>query len=142
MLPDAKKARLRFDFVVEILATDEETRTVRFLAKPNPLRYEWRTENNETHLYDKLDNLLIPEQIYRRALEGLKGMPISFEPQAIGDAAEYVRSRQPSILAFLNGQIPLQAHDDAGNRIVNGRVAISVRDGAERCEAGDYRRKK
>jgi class 3 adenylate cyclase len=96
----------RFDFVFEVLSQDDETRTVTFLAKPDPRRYEWRSVSGKNCLYDKFDDLFFPEDLVAKFIDGLKELPIDYEPQKIGDAAAYVRSRRPLILSFLHGKQP------------------------------------
>jgi len=100
---DDRLVRFRIDFVFEVISTDDESRTVRFIARPDPRRYEWRTEKGERYLYDKFDDLRFPEDILKKFAEDLKGHPINYEPQKIGDAVAYVRSRRPLILSFLKG---------------------------------------
>jgi adenylate cyclase len=101
-----RQVRFRIDFVFEVLSLDDEKQVVTFVAKPDPLRYEWRSEDGKNYLYDKFDNLLFPEDIVARFAEGLRGHPINCEPQKIGDAAAYVQSRSPMILSFLKGEHP------------------------------------
>jgi len=99
-----RQVRFRIDFVFEVRSLDDEKRIVTFLAKPNPRRYEWRSEGGKNYLYDKFDKLLFPEDIIARLAEDSIGQPIYYQPPKIGDAAEYVQSRRPMILSFLKGE--------------------------------------
>lgn len=103
---DAGSMRFRLDFVFEPISADESTLKATFVAKPDPRRYEWRREGEKTYLYDKFDRVVFPEDILAQLAEKLEGLPLYYEPQKIGDAEAYVRSRRTSILSLLNGEQP------------------------------------
>jgi class 3 adenylate cyclase len=102
----SRKVGFRIDFVLEVVSIDEKTHTVCWYAKPDPRRYEWRIVDGKRHLYDKFDHLLFPEDVLAKFAKGLKGQPLYYEPQKMRDAAEYVRSRRPMILSYLEGKQP------------------------------------
>jgi class 3 adenylate cyclase len=99
-----KKMRFRMDFVQEIVSIDEQTRTATFRLIPDPKRYEWKEGSEGRYLYDKLDNAIIPEAVFSEAIKSIKGMPIYYQPQKIGDAEQYVKSRIPFIQDRLLGK--------------------------------------
>jgi adenylate cyclase len=94
---DKKERSFRFDFVQEILSIDEDTKTVHFRLTPNPDRYEWKEDEKGRFLYDKFDKMLIPADVYRKALEQLKEQPVYYQPPLIEDSFEYIKSRIPAI---------------------------------------------
>ena len=83
---------------------DEQTRIVKFVAKPDPRRYEWKTMGNDEVLYDKFDRICFPKHIVKDMAESMSGMPIYYQPATIRDAPEYVRLRQPLIRSMLRGE--------------------------------------
>ena len=101
----SRQGYFRMDFVFEVLSVDDET-TVTLVAKPDPRRYEWRSKNGKNYLYDRFDEVLFPAALVAQLAEDMKGHPITYEPQKIGDAAKYVESRRPMILSFLKGEQP------------------------------------
>jgi hypothetical protein len=72
-------ARFRFDLIQEVLSFGDEARTVRFLLKPDPRRYETRERDGVSYMYDKFDDLWSPEKEFMRPLGGsLKDSLCSF----------------------------------------------------------------
>lgn len=118
-----QRVRFRFDFAFELISMDEDTGTVTFVAKPDPRRYERRTVGGKTWLYDKFDNLLFPQDVVEKFAEGIKGHPINYEPQRVGDAAAYVRSRRPLIESFLKGRQPPPTFTDLSDEFLRGLEA-------------------
>ena len=114
-----RPVRFRIDFVFEVISMDDETRTVRFKAKPDPRRYEWRTENGKDYLYDKFDNLRFPKEVFARFAEDLQGHAVNYEPQKIGDAVAYIEARCPLILTFLKGEQPPPSFADPSDDFLN-----------------------
>ena len=93
----------RMDFVVKVVSSDDKSKTLTLEFKPDPKRYEWREINGELGLYDKLDNVFFPEQVFVEGFNKLAGKPIYFQPQMLGDAKTYIKSRQPHIMNMLEG---------------------------------------
>ena len=118
-----KPIRFRFDFVFERLSFDEATRQIRFVAKPNPKRYEWRTKNGKKYLYDKFDDVYFPESILAKFAKDMLGQEMTFESQKIGDAIAYIRSRRPFILSMLKGEQPTPTFADPSNEFLVGHQA-------------------
>lgn len=96
----------RFDFIFENISLDEKTHTFRCTVRPDPRRYEWQSENGLDVLYDKFDNILFPKHIVKQFAESLLKHPINYEPQKIGDTAQYVKSRLTAVMTALNGDQP------------------------------------
>ncbi|HGE71729.1 TPA: adenylate/guanylate cyclase domain-containing protein [Candidatus Poribacteria bacterium] len=98
-----KKKRFRIDFVWEIKSYDEATGTYTVKLVPNPIRYELKEVEGKQCLYDKLDKLLIPKEVLLDLAKQAEGQPIYFQPEEIGNSAQYVKSRMPIIKARLQG---------------------------------------
>jgi adenylate cyclase len=114
-----RDVQFRIDLVFEIISLDEEKQIMSLVGKPDPRRYEWRSEGGKEFLYDKLDNLRFPKDIITKFLEGLEGCPVNFQPQKIRDAAAYVRSRRPMILSFLKGEQPPPTFADPSSEFLD-----------------------
>ena len=70
---DSGHVRFRMDFVFDVASMDEEARIVRFVAKPDPRRYEWRSENGRSFLYNKFDNLSMSQEDFACFIKGVEG---------------------------------------------------------------------
>jgi hypothetical protein len=100
-----EQTRFRFDLIQEVLSVDDETRTIRFLLKPDPRRYERRECDGVTYLYDKFDDLWFREKEFMASLaRQLEGQPVIFQPPRILSAADYVLARRSEIVARLEGK--------------------------------------
>ena len=104
---DDLHSRFRLDLSFEVIDYDEQSRVIRFVAKPDPRRYEWRQQDGEEFLFDRLDRMLIPKEMVAQMVAQLQGMPLGYEPQQMGDAAAYVQARRPDIRERLRGSGPL-----------------------------------
>lgn len=91
----------RMDFIQTVVSMDEKSGKVAFRIEPDPRRYEWKEVKGERCLYDKLDDVYIPEQVLLNSFKKIGGMPIYFQPQMIGDAEKYIKSRKPLIKNML-----------------------------------------
>ena len=91
------------DFVFKAISVDEKSRIVRFVAEPNPERYEWQNKDGKRFLYDKFDKILFPEEVYFSGFTKIVGQPIYYQPNKIGNATVYVESRKPLIEKRLDG---------------------------------------
>lgn len=98
-----KRYSFRMDFVQEIVSLDKESRTLTVILKPDPRRYEWKEMEGKRYLYDKFDDVYIPEQVYFESLKQIVGKPIYFQPPRIDDAEAYIKSRWPLIANMLEG---------------------------------------
>ncbi len=107
-----KEMRLRMDFVSKVLGFDEKTRKVTFELIPNPERYEWKEISGNKVLYDKLDNVCFPEEVFWKGVENLKGVPIYYQPQLIKDSREYIKERIPRIVEELKGNFAKPTFED------------------------------
>ena len=102
----------------DVISTDEESRTVTFVAKPDPRRYEWQTVKGTRYLYDKMDGLRFPEDVVKRFAEGLRDQPMCFQPAKISDAVAYVQERRPVILAMLRGEQSVPTFSDPSDEFL------------------------
>jgi class 3 adenylate cyclase len=91
-MPDLHE-NFRMDFKIEILDLDESTGTARFVLRPDPDRYEWIDDDEGRALFDRFDQLIIPEHIIEQAASNMAGIPIGYAPPEIDNAATYLRSR-------------------------------------------------
>src|SRR6266852_1138337 len=97
--------RFRFDLIQEVLSFDDETRTVKFILKPDPRRYEKREHDGVAYLYDKFDDLWFQEKEFMGSLaRQLEGQSVFFQPPRILSAADYVVARRSDIIARLEGR--------------------------------------
>ncbi|MBM1932024.1 adenylate/guanylate cyclase domain-containing protein [Sulfitobacter pseudonitzschiae] len=89
------RGRHRFDFVIQVLSTDDETQTARIQLKPDPRRYTTTTENGRRSYLDRFLKILIPEEIVHEMMcQHLIGLPISYDPPSIQSASDYANSRR------------------------------------------------
>ena len=72
-------------------------------SPPDPRRYERKKVDREQYLYDKLDKVLFPGRVLFDLEKQMAGQPIYFQPQEIGNAEQYIKSRMPIIRARLKG---------------------------------------
>jgi class 3 adenylate cyclase len=92
------------DFVQKIVSLDEKSRTFTVILEPDPRRYEWKEIEGKRCLYDKFDDVYFPEQVYFELFKQIIEIPIYFQPQKIGDAEAYIKSRRPLIADMLEGR--------------------------------------
>jgi adenylate cyclase len=107
-----KLKHFRLDFKMEVISSDETSRTLEVRLIPNPDRYEWVTHDGKKALFDKLDHLLIPEDIFFEGMKKMADIPIGYQPQLIKDASEYVLSRIDAIKSELTGNFPTPTFSD------------------------------
>jgi len=110
--------RFRVDFVQKIISIDDKTGEFIVSLEPDPRRYEWREINGRRSLYDKFDNVYIPEDVFQASLKTLKGKPIYFQPQKIDDAEAYIKSRQPIIENMLDDSEELPILEDKSEKFL------------------------
>jgi class 3 adenylate cyclase len=115
--------RFRMDFEVEIISWDEESRTFTAFFNPDPRRYEWKEINDKRYLYDGLDNLYFPEEVFREGMKLLAGQPIHFQPPRIDDAEAYIQSREPHIQAALDGHGKVPTFEDKSEEFLQSLAA-------------------
>jgi len=106
----AEKREFRMDFVQRIISFDEKSRTFKAVLDPDPQRYEWKEISGERCLYDKLDKLYIPEQVYAAAIrelsERIREKGVSLELYKIDDVEPYIKTLPPRIAQILDGTGP------------------------------------
>jgi class 3 adenylate cyclase len=98
--PDEREGRRwgRMDFKVEVLSTDDDTRTVRFQLVPDPRRYDRIEHEGEDYYFDKYLRLLIPEAIILgRAAQQLVGLPVYHLSGSIKSSSEYAAARKDAL---------------------------------------------
>jgi hypothetical protein len=101
---DREKDRsYRFDWVMEVVRTDDKTGEIEVFLTPDPGRYEWRERRGEKVLFDKFDNAYFAPEVWKSFVEQLKGFPITFEAPKMSDAHAYIGQRRSEIAAMLDG---------------------------------------
>lgn len=111
-MPD-ELIRFRFDLVHEVLSVDDETRSVRFVLKPDPRRYERRERDGKSYLYDRFDDIWLPEKEFLQSLvEQLRGQPVYFQPPKILSAHDYIAGRRSTIVSRLEGKVTAPTFED------------------------------
>lgn len=116
----SKLPRFRLDFAVKVLSSDEASGTFELALIPDPRRYEWQVMDGKQYLYDKLDHLMIPQEVFAEYAKGLEGLPIYHEPQMVGDAAAYIEGRKQAIRDMLNGVQPAPSFEDKSEEFLQG----------------------
>ena len=96
--------RCRMDFLPEIISIDDESNSLTVLLKPDPMRYEWRKADQKKYLYDKLDNILCPEQVFYDLSRQIVNHRISLQSQEIDDIPICTDFSKPFIEKVLKGQ--------------------------------------
>ncbi len=96
--------RCRMDFLPEIISIDDESNSLTVLLKPDPMRYEWRKAEQKKYLYDKLDNILCPEQVFYDLSRQIVNHRISLQSQEIDDIPICTDFSKPFIEKVLKGQ--------------------------------------
>lgn len=105
--------RLRIDLVAKAVEFDDATRTMSAVLVPDPRRYEHReNDDGKSGWYDRFDYAFIPDDVFAEAVNGMVGVPMYHQPQEIGDAAAYVRSRRAAIELALEGKVPDPTFED------------------------------
>ena len=98
------KIQFRIDLKMKVIAHDEKKHTFKFELEPDPSRYEWKEQVGKSWLYDKLDNLWIPEDGFFKFLTNyLQNRPIGCQRPQIDSAENYVKNRLPYIYEMLTG---------------------------------------
>ena len=92
------------DFLPEIISIDDESNSLTVLLKPDPMRYEWRKADRKKYLYDKLDNILCPEQVFYDLSRQIVNHRISLQSQEIDDIPICTDFSKPFIEKVLKGQ--------------------------------------
>lgn len=93
----------RMDFILETISTNDKTKTIYYIMKPNPKRYEWKTVKGKRVLYDKFDHVYFPEEVYQSMAKQIKGMTVWFQRSKIDNAEKYIKSREKSIEKMVKG---------------------------------------
>jgi class 3 adenylate cyclase len=109
---------IRIDFKLRIISLDEKSRTFTVILEPDPRRYEWIEDEKGKYLYDKFDNIYIPEEVYKKLPEQVKGMPIYFQRQKIDESESYINSRFPLIVNMLKGKESTPTFKDKSNEFL------------------------
>ncbi len=98
------RERHRFDFVSEVLSTDDATQTAQIRLKPDPRRYTSEESNGRRHYIDNFLNIAIPEDVVCEMMrQHLGGLPISYCPPTISSAANYSNSRRAMLKREIRG---------------------------------------
>jgi len=109
-LPTEKFA-FRIDFINEVTEVGKDGKISGYLI-PNPERYEWRELEGKKYLYDKFDNLAIPQEEFIKAASQLTNLPIYYTPPDIQDTRAYLESKRSKINEFLDSKETKCEHSD------------------------------
>lgn len=94
----------RMDFQIEVVQTDEATRTATFRLIPDPRRYERVTIDGEPHYIDKYLRTAISEKLMINVCASqAKGLPLYALSANIESAPEYAASRKAALDSELQG---------------------------------------
>jgi adenylate cyclase len=115
--------RYRLDFVQELVEVNESSRTFVVILKPNPVRYEWRDVEGKRYLYDKLDNIAIPEEAYNDLAKQAIGKPIYYQPSKIDNIEKYIESRRLLINRTLDGVYQTPSFEDKSEEFLESLSA-------------------
>lgn len=98
-----KDETFRIDFKQVSGKYDKKTGKFEGVLIPDPERYEWKTIDSTKYLYDKFDNLMIPELEFSKMIEKIPpNMPIYSSIPKIDDVSVYTKKRLSHIKDFLN----------------------------------------
>jgi len=99
------KFTFRMDFVHKIINLDNKAKTFTAVLEPDPRRYEWKEIDGNCCLYDKLDDVYIPEHVYLNFIEQASGKPIYLQSREVrpGKALEYTKSHKSRVINMLKG---------------------------------------
>lgn len=130
----------RFDFEIEKIQSDSESRTVHFRAKPSSRRYVEIDIDGVRHYRDKYLNTIVSLETMTQAMSGL---PIYSLTPSIKSTTDYAKSRQAFVDKQLSGGEyvpPKEAatqHRDFKHETATNIAFLSV----DICGATAYRRK-
>lgn len=111
-MDEDKLSNHRFDFSIEVISVDKESRTATVRIIPDPRRYEWQEIDGKKFLLDKFERALLPEKFLEDVLNQLPKLPYYDEPPLIKSAAEYVEGRVSEIRKELAGEFPRPSFAD------------------------------
>ncbi len=91
--------RARMDFAVKDISIDKEKRELIFKAELHPERYVWReSENEKNYVFDKIEKIEIPEDLFSNILKMAKEVPFSvLLSREIENDDDYIESRREII---------------------------------------------
>ena len=131
-MPD-RRERARMDFVFTVISADDESQTLRVVLEPDPGRYEWRTLEGKRYLYDKLDDVYIPDEVYSQLAGQMNGQPLFCQQPKIADVKAYFQSRKAAITTRLDGHFSAPRFEDKSEEFLEslsvyklGFVIISI----------------
>lgn len=92
------------DFTIEVIKSDELTRTIQFRAVPDARRYDRIEKDGEAYYLDKYLRLLISEKLMlHEGAKQLVGLPIYELSASIDSTPEYAAARKLALGAELKG---------------------------------------
>jgi class 3 adenylate cyclase len=96
-MENTNRSHCRLDFIQEVVATDDATRTVTVRLKPDPKRYEWITKDGEDYLLDKFDRSIMSKASFISLLAQMKNKPIYYHEPKIKNLTKYYKSRKKTV---------------------------------------------
>lgn len=88
-----KNCKVRMDFEIEEIPSENGKTTRKVIFKPNEKRYELREYDGKQGYFDKIDNIFIPHDLLLESLNSKENMPIYAPPSRIENLIEYFEER-------------------------------------------------
>lgn len=108
----------RLDLVIERAVRKDGRDAVEFVMAPDPDRYEWRTRDEEEFLFDRLDHVWIPREMYEDGMRQMAGTPLFFDPPAIPDSEQYARERVAEFGKLVAGEDVPSTFEDVSDEFL------------------------
>lgn len=102
----------RFDFNLEVVSFDEETKHLTLKLTPDPRRYQWCERDGERLLYDRFDDIFIPKNVLKDLFDQSLRMPMHSQIPKIDNVDEYIASRRTAVDSMLKGESTQIAFED------------------------------
>jgi class 3 adenylate cyclase len=112
----------RMDILMKVVSADRSSGEIQYVIYPDPKRYEWREEKGERLLYDRFDQLVIPQAVVMDMLARSQKIKPLAQPQLLGNAFEYVAKRGPTIRQRLAGELASEALADVASTVLEGHM--------------------
>lgn len=85
------------DFSWEKVHLDDETKTVSFIAVPDPRRYDTIEQDGETLYVDRYFGVAFGNEVFAQMAGQASGMPIHHAPRNISSAVDYAAARTSAV---------------------------------------------
>lgn len=109
----------RIDLLQEIEWFDEKNNRMCVKWTPNPERYEWKIINGKKCLCDKLEDVIIPEEVYHNVIMQMEGKGLYWVRPTIDSNLNYINERTPKMRSFLESQSSNYEFRDKSEEFLN-----------------------